>query len=163
MIESLRGRVDGRPSLREVAAEHGVSLTYVRMRGKDAGIEVAADARTQTKSATEAKRLTNAQRRAKLAERFLIEAEKALDAIEAGSTMAGFSFGVFVEGQTKKITARDRRELLTTAAIASDKHRMLDQYDSDADTTDVAKFLVALGGAVSAVDKAREASLASPS
>lgn len=148
MIESLRGRVDGRPSLREIAAAHGVSLTYVRMRGKDNGIEVAADARAQVKNATAVNRATNAQRRARLAERLLDEAEAALDEIRAGSVVTGISFGEVVCRQVDKTTARDRRELITSAAILLDKHRMLDQYDADADVTDVTKFLQALGGAV---------------
>lgn len=153
----------GSIGVRTFAADNGVSATTIRKIAGEIGLS-AGEAHARTANATATNRASNAQRRARLAERFLDEAEAALDAVAAGSTIATFSFGVFVEGTTKKITARDRRELLTAAAIASDKHRMLDQYDSDTDTTDVVKFLTALGGAAAAVvDKEREASLGSES
>jgi hypothetical protein len=146
VVRDLRARW-GTVSVRSFAAEHDISATTIRKIAGEIGL-TAGEAHARTANATEQNRATNAQRRARLAGRFLDEAEAALDAISEGSTIAGFSFGVFVEGTTSKITARDRRELLTAAAIAGDKHKMLDQYDADADTTDVAKFLNALGGAV---------------
>lgn len=146
----LRARWGTTP-IRAFAADHDISATTIRKIAGEIGL-TASEAHARTANATEQNRATNAQRRARLAERFLAEAEAALDAIEGGSTVATFSFGVFVEGTSKRITARDRRELLTAAAIAADKHRMLDQYDADADTTDVVKFLTALGGAVAKAD-----------
>jgi hypothetical protein len=148
VIESLRGRVDGSPSIREIAARHGVSYTYVRVQAKENGIEVAATALTQVKSATMLRKATFAQQRAEIAQMMLDEARAALAEIRAGSVVTGISFGEVVCRRVAHTTARDRQSLLVAAGIALDKHRMLDQYDSDADTTDVVKFLNALGGAV---------------
>lgn len=146
IVRDLRARW-GELSTRAFGAEHGVSDTTIRKIAGEIGLS-AGVARERVQNAAGAQRATNAQRRALLATRLLDEAQAALDEIGKGSVITGISFGEVVCRQVDKTTARDRRELLTAAAIAMDKHRMLDQYDSDADTTDVAKFLNALGGAV---------------
>lgn len=139
----------GTLGIRTFAKDHDVSATTIRKIAGEIGL-TAGVAHERVQKAASMQRATNAQRRAQLAERLLDEAQAALDAIGEGSTIGGFSFGEFVEGRTKRITARDRQALLVSAGIALDKHRMLDQYDADSDTADVAKFLNALGGAVGA-------------
>ncbi len=144
--QDLRARW-GTVGNRTFAKDHGVSDATIRKFAAEIGL-TSDGAREQTQKATEVKRATFAQQRAEIAQRMLDEARAALDEIGRGSVIAGISFGEVVCRQVDKTTARDRQSLLIAAGIALDKHRMLDQYDADADTTDVAKFLQALGGAV---------------
>lgn len=141
----LRERWGPEFGLRGIADAHSVSLTFVRTVAREHGI-TAAHARTQTENASEQLKATFPARRAALAARLLVEAERALEDIDNGSVVVGISFGAVVSGRSAHTTARDRRELLTAAAIAFDKHKMLDQYDSTDDKTEVGKFLKALRG-----------------
>lgn len=141
----LRERWGDDFSIRDIAAAHGIGHASVRRIAAAAGID-AAQARTKTKSATETLKEANARRRELLSSRLLDEAQAALDDIRAGSVVTGISWGEIVSGRAGSTSARDRRELLTAAAIALDKHRMLDTYDQDRDTTEVGKFLRALAG-----------------
>jgi hypothetical protein len=132
-------------SIRVIATEHGVSDATVRRVQRAAGISVERS-QIRTKTARESLKESNALRRERLSERLLDEAEKALEDIANGSVITGISWGEIVSGRAKATSARDRRELITAAAIALDKHRMLDTYDQDRDTTEVGKFLRALAG-----------------
>jgi hypothetical protein len=137
----------GKASNRTFAAQHGVSDATIRKIAGQIGL-TSDGAREQTQKATERKRATFAQQRAEIAQMMLDAAREALAEIGRGSVVTGISFGEVVCRRVPHTTARDRQALHVAAGIALDKHRMLDQYDSDTDTTDVVKFLNALGGAV---------------
>ena len=124
-------------SVRQVAARHGVSQASVRRIAiKEGGLEGfgAPETRAKMQNAIEATRQSVADRRARLSERFIERAERALDAMDQPITV--FNFG----GKDNTFAARempipptaDQRNLMIIAATAVDKHKMLDQYDSDA-------------------------------
>lgn len=142
--DDLRARW-GPVGLRVIAAAHGISEHSTRRIAAAAGI-TAEGARAATKSAAQSHRERNAKLREELSERLLREAQRALDDIDAGSVVTGVSFGTVVSGRAGATSARDRQALLTAAGIALDKHRMLDTYDQDRDTTEIGKFLRALAG-----------------
>lgn len=102
----------GERSCRGIARDHGVSDATVRKIAKDAGI-TDAFSRAQTKKATEASRVDHAARRAVLAEQWLSLAEDAVAQTRA------------------QLADAKAKDAATIAAIAVDKHRALDQYDSD--------------------------------
>ncbi len=137
----------GSIGVRTFAADNGVSATTIRKIAGEIGL-TSDGARVQVEKATERKRATFAQQRAEIAQMMLDAAREALAEIGRGSVVTGISFGEVVCRRVPYTTARDRQALHVAAGIALDKHRMLDQYDSDTDTTDVVKFLNALGGAV---------------
>jgi hypothetical protein len=143
IVRDLRGRVEGSPSFREIAAQHGVSLTFVRnVANKELGPGVAlATAQAQTKDARASFDAVRSDRRRRIAERLLDFAENCLDELDAGSVIAGISFGDVVSGRARGVTARDRQALATAAAIALDKERMLSETSSDNDSSDVRQFL----------------------
>lgn len=127
------GTPDG--SVRRIAARHGVSDATVRRACRN--IEDIAfgtpQARDRLKNAIETRQLTMADRRARLAERFVEVAERALDDMVSPATV--FNFG----GKDNTFEARvlprpptaDQRNLAIIAATAVDKHKVLDNYDSD--------------------------------
>lgn len=85
-------------------------------------------------NAIEATRLSLAERRQRLAERFIHAAEKALGDMES-QTWQVFNFGgkdnSFEMRSIKFVPTADQRNLMIIAATAVDKHKVLDQYDSD--------------------------------
>ena len=121
-------------ALSRVAARHDVSIRTVRNIMSEYGIGINKDARARTKNATKATVADNAARRAALASRMLTEAEHALDAIYEPCMV--FNFGgkdnSYNERQIARPTIADQRNLMIIAATAVDKHKVLDQYDSDA-------------------------------
>lgn len=127
------GTPDG--TIRRIAARHGVSDATVRRACREAGDVKFGDAATrdQLKNALETRLLTLADRRARLAERFVEVAERALDDMVSPATV--FNFG----GKDNTFEARvlprpptaDQRNLAIIAATAVDKHKVLDNYDSD--------------------------------
>lgn len=136
----------GLASTREFAAVHGVSQTYVRKVASDLGLS-ATEARTRVENATEQRKARCAELRAQLEERFLEASIKALDELEQGSVVTGISWGEVVSGTAARLSARDRRELVTAAAIGADKAKMLDQYEQgEVDGSDVARVIRALTG-----------------
>lgn len=123
-------------ALRRIAARHGVSDATVRRCIAEAGdIPPAGSPATRAKmeNATKTRQLTMADRRARLAERFVEVAERALDDMDSPATV--FNFG----GKDNTFEARvlprpptaDQRNLAIIAATAVDKHKVLDNYDSD--------------------------------
>jgi hypothetical protein len=116
-------------SVRTIAARFGVSPATVSAIAR----EVRADTqRSQTKSATAAKTADLAARRARISERLVEAAERALDDMNAPSVI--YNFGgkdnTYAERPVSRPPVADQRQLATIAAIALDKHRMLDQYDA---------------------------------
>lgn len=143
----LRERWGADRSIRIIAQDHGVSSASVRRIAAAAGI-TADVALTKTKTAREQLKEENARRRERLSERLLSVAEGLLDDLEArrGTVVSGLSFGEAVARRYDLLAPRDAQALATAAGIALDKHRMLDTYDQDRDTTEVGKFLRALAG-----------------
>lgn len=94
----------------------------------------APETRARMQNAIEATRLNLAERRARLAERFVHAAEKALADMES-QTWKVFNFGgkdnTFEMRVIDCVPTADQRNLMIIAATAVDKHRALDQYDSD--------------------------------
>jgi nucleotidyltransferase/DNA polymerase involved in DNA repair len=137
----------GLVGLRVIADAHGISESSVRNIARRAGIG-SEGARAQSKNATEQLKADNARRREALSARLLNAAERFLDDVDAnrGTIVTGISFGEVVARDIGMLTPRDAQALMTAAGIAFDKHRMLDTYDQDRDTTEVGKFLRALAG-----------------
>lgn len=136
----------GTASTRQIAADHGLSATTVRNVAAQIGM-TSGDARTRTENATAQRKAEFEQLREELKIRFARAAIGAIDELEKGSVVAGIAFGQVVSGTAGRLSARDRRELLTAAAIGADKAKMLDQYEQgETDASDVAKVLRALTG-----------------
>lgn len=141
-IKARRGDL----STRQLAAAHGVSETTVRRVSAEIGVDAGA-ARARTENATEQVKARCARLRAELEERFLVAAHEALDELGKGSVIAGIALGVPVSASAARLTARDRRELLTAAAIGFDKAKAADQYEQgETDASDVAKVIRFLTG-----------------
>jgi hypothetical protein len=132
ICEDLR-RTHGIPqgSLRNVAERHGVGMTTVRKLRNELGL-TEEDARARTKNATEARRADMAEQRARLTQRLLRVAERALDDMENEAIIYNFGGKENTYNQRKvdRPPTVDQRNLATIAAIALDKHRMLDTYDT---------------------------------
>jgi transposase-like protein len=129
------GTADG--SVRQVAARHGISEASVRRivaAAEDAPQFGAPETRAKMQNAIEATRLSLAERRQRLAERFVHAAEKALADMES-QTWKVFNFGgkdnTFEMRVIDCVPTQDQRNLMIIAGTAIDKHKMLDQYDSD--------------------------------
>lgn len=129
------GTPDG--AVRRIAARHGVSDASVRRfiaAEPDIPQLGTPEIRDRMKNAIATRVLTMADRRARLSERWVEVAERALDDMESPATV--FNFG----GKDNTFEARvlprpptaDRRNLAIIAATAVDKHKVLDNYDSDA-------------------------------
>jgi hypothetical protein len=123
------GTTDG--SVLKVAGRHDVSATSVRVLARELGL-VSSESRARTKNATEAQTADLAARRARISERLVEAAERALDDMNAPAVI--YNFGgkdnTYAEKPVARPPVADQRQLATIAAIALDKHRMLDQYDA---------------------------------
>lgn len=124
--------VRGGKSCRQTARDHEVSAGIVSKIAKDAG-EATAFERSQTKSATEAAVADNRALRAATSRRFLVKANDLLDQMEAPHT--AFAFGgrdnSYNEHVFTKPPVDALRTLMTTAAVAFDKHLAADKHDAD--------------------------------
>lgn len=141
VAEAMRTREAGLPTVAQIARSHGISARSVQNIANAAGISNAA-AQARTQNARDTLRTTNAQRRALLAGRLLDAAGAALDEIEQGeSVIAGIAAGDIVSRKIRYLLAKDRQALMTAAAIALDKHKMLDAYDGASDNSDVVGWL----------------------
>jgi transposase-like protein len=133
VVADLR-RTHGTPegSYRLVAERHGVSNATVRRIGAAAGVSGGSESRAKTENATAVAIQTNAQRREALAARLLDVAEQAIRDLEnpVYTYAFGGKDGLFNEAVAKRPNPADRRQLLTTAGIALDKHAVLERFDS---------------------------------
>lgn len=107
-------------------------------------------ARMATENATNAKMASNAERRAELAERLLSVARQALDDMNQSATI--YNFGgkdnTYNEVTVSRPPTGDQRNLMTVAAIAIDKHVVLERIDSArSGAVQVDLFIQALSGA----------------
>lgn len=144
-----------------IAREFGVSTRTVQRYADDLGLadslkQVTAD----TRAATEAAREHLRARRAALSARMLDEAEYALDQLHV--PFLAFSFGgkdnTYNEHQLPGPPAGDIRNLMTSAAVAIDKHVVLDRHDAQAEDDQAGEVLGKLFDGLGAAYRAIKAS-----
>jgi transposase-like protein len=115
----------------EIAREHSVSPSTVSKIARDDGLTGAFD-RSQTKNATEAARVDNAALRASTSRRFLEEANRFLDDLHKPHT--AYNFGgkdnTFNSKEFPEPPVTDKRNLITAAAVAIDKHLAVEKHDN---------------------------------
>lgn len=127
-LRATHGTAEG--SLRKVADRHGVGMSSVRVLRDELRLE---PARARTKNATAAKVADMAAQRAELSQRALDMARAALDEIKQGEVIVSWTdFGStpVVKRLPGMVTPKGRQALMTSFAIALDKHKMLDGYDA---------------------------------
>lgn len=131
-IKATYGTSEG--SVRKLAARHGTSDATVRRLAAEHSVQAGAGiaARDRTKNATEAKMADMAARRAEISQRMIDVAQQALDDMQSPAMI--YNFGgkdnTYNEREVPRPPTGDQRNLMIIAATALDKHRMLDQYDS---------------------------------
>jgi transposase-like protein len=135
IVADLRATV-GTPegSIRRVAERHGVSRQSIVRIAADEGVSWSDEGRHKVENAVEARRKTNAELRSALAERLLGVANRALSDMDSPAVI--YNFGgkdnSYNERTVERPPTADQRNLATIAAIAIDKHKVLDMYDADA-------------------------------
>lgn len=124
-LRATAGTTDG--AIRRVADRHGVSTDTVRRVAAAAGVALT---REITKKATEASLSDLAARRAKLAGELLAYAEETMERarqLRDGTYVAPVGIPDYALDWMPSVA-----QSLVTVGIALDKHKMLDQYDSEA-------------------------------
>lgn len=113
-----------------IARDHGVSPSTVTKVAQEVGHEFD---RAATKHATQAAVVDNKARRAEISRKFLEKADKLLDQMDQPHLV--FNFGGkdndYNERTLDKPPTADLRNLMTSAAIAFDKHMAADRHDND--------------------------------
>lgn len=121
-------------SVRKLAALFGVGPTSIRRIRDEFGLRSADEARAMTEKAAQQTKISNADRRAALAKRLLQVAEHALDDMAEPTIV--FSFGgrdnTYAEHELLEPDFAGRQKLMTIAAIALDKHLVIEKHDSEA-------------------------------
>ena len=129
-LRKTHGTPEG--SVRSVAKRHGISEASTRRIGSAAGVSGGEATRAKTENATVVAALTNAQRRERLAARFLDVAERALDRMESPALI--FNFGgkdnTYNEREVERPPTADQRNLMIIAGTAFDKHALAERFDS---------------------------------
>lgn len=130
---------------RGIARKHNVSPDTVRRIAADAGIEQPF-ARTNTENATRAKQADNRAKRAALASRLLAKANELLDQMDQPITVWNFGGkdNTFNSVVVDRPPISDQRNLMTAAAVAIDKHIVIDRHDSGAGAEQAASLLGSL-------------------
>ena len=132
-LRATHGTPEG--SVRMISDRHGVPRSTISRIAKDEGLtNEVGHARMQ--NAIQTRLNGNAEIRAELASRMLRAANRALSDMEASATI--YNFGgkdnTYNERTVNRPPTADQRNLMIIAATAIDKHKVLDQYDSDART-----------------------------
>jgi hypothetical protein len=114
----------------QIARDHGVGLGTVTKIAQEVGHVFD---RSATKHATEAVVADNKARRADVSRKFLEKADKLLDQMEQPHIVfnIGGKDNVYTEHLMDAPPTADIRNLMTSAAIAFDKHMAADKHDSD--------------------------------
>lgn len=100
-----------------------------------------------TREATEAIQLDNAERRARLVKRLYGIAEASVDLLEAPDeyqTILKGEMGIERGGRPGFVPAQDKQRELTAIGIALDKAEALEKFDNDNGATEAKGLLVAL-------------------
>ena len=122
----------GTKARNKIALEHDVSAASVTNIARQAGLTDAFD-RTQTKDATAAVVADNRAWRAQTSRRFLTLCNKILDRAEKPYLVHAFggAGNTFNDHLLDEPPAEALRNLLTSAAVAFDKHLAADKHDAD--------------------------------
>jgi transposase-like protein len=127
-VTAILASIDAGKSRNEVAREHNVSASTV---SRIAASNARSFDRSKTKNATEAKKADNAALRAATSRRFLEKANELLDQMDGEHTV--FNFGgkdnTFNSKVLPKPPVADLRNLMTAAAVAVDKHLVIEKHD----------------------------------
>ncbi|MGW4469680.1 hypothetical protein ACWENQ_08405 [Nonomuraea sp. NPDC004354] len=127
----------------EIARDHEVSPSSVTKLAREN--DHAFD-RTQTKNATLAKQADNKAMRTALAHRLLVKANEFLDQMDAEHV--AFNFGgkdnTFNSKTLPRPPISDQRNLMTAAAVAIDKHLVIERHDSATGAEQTASLLDSL-------------------
>lgn len=138
----------------QIAREHEVSTRTVQRIADDAGITDPWNT-ADTKAATAAARDHLRARRAVLSERFLAESAKLLDRMTGPFVV--FAFGgkdnEFNSATLTDVPTADLRNLMTSAAVAFDKHLAADRHDGDTDADDAVSMLGKLADGLTAAHR----------
>lgn len=120
----------GTRSAGQIARDHGVAQSTV---SRIAGQEGLSFDRSITKRATEAVVADAKARRAEISRKFLEKADKLLDQMEQPHIVfnIGGKDNVYTEHLMDAPPTADIRNLMTSAAIAFDKHMAADRHDND--------------------------------
>jgi transposase-like protein len=133
VIAAILASIDAGKSRNETAREHEVSASTV---SRIAAANARSFDRSKTKNATEAARVDNAALRASTSRRFLEKANDLLDQME--QPHVAFNFGgkdnTYNEKQLDKPPVSDLRNLMTAAAVAVDKHLVIEKHDNSGET-----------------------------
>ncbi|MBF8193269.1 helix-turn-helix domain-containing protein [Nonomuraea sp. K274] len=125
----------GEKSRNQIARDHNVSVGTVTNIAKRAGLTTAFD-RSATKNATEAAKADNAALRAATSRRLLVKANELLDQMD--QPHLAFNFGgkdnTYNEKQLPKPPVSDLRNLMTAAAVAVDKHLVIEKHDNSGES-----------------------------
>ncbi|QVJ03051.1 hypothetical protein KGD82_13535 [Nocardiopsis eucommiae] len=134
---------------RGIATEHDVSPDSVRRIAKEENIPDAF-ARAHTEKATRARVADMAERRARIAEKYLSKAEQLLDQMDEPHLV--YSFGgkenTYAEHLLDRAPTGDLRNLMTTSAVAVDKHMKLIAADTDTGAATAASMLSGIADAL---------------
>jgi len=130
-----------------IARERGVSPATVSNIARENNLTFD---RTLTETATRAKQIDNKARRAALAERLLDKATDLLDLMDEPYLV--YAFGGkdndYNEHLRDRPPATDLRNLMTSAAVAIDKHAVLEKLDTDSGAAGARSMLGELGAAL---------------
>ena len=129
-IEATAGTLDG--TVRKIADRQGVSTATVQRLAKAADLSDAWS-RDKTQKGTQARQADLAELRSLTSARFLQEANKMLDRLNEPCEV--FAFGGAENRFNSEVLHRppsqEARNFLTSAAVALDKHLLLDKHDTD--------------------------------
>lgn len=159
ILEDVRA---GQLSRNAIARKHGRSVSTVTGIANAAGHSDAFD-RSQTENATRARRTDLAAARAALAERWMRVANDVLDQLDQPHTVWAFAGkdGVFRQRELPRPPTGDLRNLVTSAAVATDKHLVLDKHNTGDGVEEARSMLgnvaAAIGEAYAQVKAADEA------
>lgn len=119
----------------QIARDLGVSPSTVSKIARDDGLTSAFD-RSQTKNATEAAKADNAALRAATSRRFLEECNRFLDDLHAPILVWNFGGkdNTFNSKELPKPSTADKRNLITSAAVAIDKHLAVEKHDNSGES-----------------------------
>lgn len=144
ILADIQAIADGQGdrSARAVARTHNVSVNSVTRIADAAGLSEVWG-RVQTERATRARNIDMASERGVLKSRLLEAAHDLLDQLDEPYT--AYSFGgkdnSYNEHEFSRPPAEIARQLMTSAAIALDKHALLDKHDSD-DGADAGRSMI---------------------
>ncbi|MFB4276055.1 hypothetical protein ACBJ59_12225 [Nonomuraea sp. MTCD27] len=132
-IAAILASIDAGKSRNEAAREHGVSASTV---SRIAAANARTFDRSKTKNATEAARADNAALRAATSRRLLVKANEFLDQMDREHL--AWNFGgkdnTYNEKTLPRPPVSDLRNLMTAAAVAIDKHIVIEKHDNSGES-----------------------------